>query len=247
MFFLTRRTRRCLIYLASLFTLFIIFAEVEVQEPVKENKPSQKKERRITEVWNQPDPEDIIPPPLLERTRLWWGTNVSAIPTTKIHRHVPGWTLMDNAYVFKGTIYIVSDHPEQDRIPQIQNMISSGKPIRKEPGDEHRREPTDQHMQVITSRRALQLFGQYVKRVEGTSFTIYEPSQYFSTAFRFVAEILFGLWRTYSTLDLKIESDGRTTLPAPQRIILPNIIASHWRDGHGLIGRLLAMLFPSAH
>ncbi|KAG9047434.1 hypothetical protein FS837_002242 [Tulasnella sp. UAMH 9824] len=154
---------------------------------------------------------------------------------------------MDNVYVFKGVIYIVSDDPGQDRIPLIEQMISSGKPIRREPGDEHRREPTDQNMQVITSRRALQLFGQSVKRVEGTSFIIYEPSQYFSTGFRFVAEILFGLWRTYSTLDLRIESDGRTTLPAPQRIILPNIIASHWRDGHELIARLLTMLFPSAH
>ncbi|KAG8902553.1 hypothetical protein FRC00_003441 [Tulasnella sp. 408] len=128
---------------------------------------------------------------------------------------------MDNVYVFKGAMYMVSDDPEQDRIPPIQKMISSGKPIRREPGDEHRREPTDQNMRVITSRRALQLFGQSVKRVEGTS--------------------------TYSTLDLRIESDGRTTLPAPQRIILPNIIASHWRDGHGLIARLLTMLFPSAH
>ncbi|KIO22119.1 hypothetical protein M407DRAFT_10077 [Tulasnella calospora MUT 4182] len=202
MFFLTRRTRRWLVYLASLFALFIVFAEVEVQEPVKESKPLQKKERRITEVWNQPDPDDIIPPPLLERTRLWWGTNVSAIPTTKIHRHVPGWTLMDNVYVFKGAMYIVSDNPEQDRIPQIQNMISSGKPIRKEPGDEHRREPTDQNMQVITSRRALQLFGQSVKRVEGTSFTIYEPSQYFSTGFRFVAAHVqpAETWSDYSDL-----------------------------------------------
>ncbi|KAG9045903.1 hypothetical protein FS837_005442 [Tulasnella sp. UAMH 9824] len=237
MFFLTRRTRRWLVYLALLFVLFIIFAEVEVEQKVKEKKPPQKKEHRITEVWNRADPEDIIPPPLLERTRLWWGTNVSAIPTTNIHRHVPGWTLMDNVYVFRGAMYIVSDNPEQDRIPPIPNMISSGKPIRREPGDEHRREPTDQNMQVITSRRALQLFGRSVKRVEGTSFIIYEPSQ----------QILFGLWRTYSTLDLRMESDGRTTLPAPQRIILPHIIASHWRDGRGLIARLLTMLFPSAH
>lgn len=83
--------------------------------------------------------------------------------------YLTGWTLMDNVYVFKGTLYIVSDDPERDRIPHIQNMISSGKPIRKEPGDEHRREPTDQNMQVITSRQAHQMFGTSVKRVEGTS------------------------------------------------------------------------------
>ncbi|KAG8968903.1 hypothetical protein FRC05_001271 [Tulasnella sp. 425] len=91
------------------------------------------------------------------------------------------------------------------------------------------------------------MFGTSVKRVEGTSFVIYEPSQYFSTSSRFVAEILFGLWRTYSGLDLTIDSNGRTVLPAPQRFILPNIISSHWRDGKGLIPRLLTMLFPSAH
>ncbi|KAG9012961.1 hypothetical protein FRB90_006367 [Tulasnella sp. 427] len=250
MFYLTRRARRWLLYSTSLFIIFIVFTDVEIQSPQttpKPRPPPRKRERRIKEVWNRPDPEDVVPHPLLDRTRLWLGSNTSAVPATKIHRHVPGWTLMDNVYVLRGILYIVSDDPRQSRIPHIPDMISSGKPIRKEPGDEQRRIPTDQNMQIIDSRRALQLFGSSVKHIEGTSFMIYEPSQYFSSGFRFAAEILFGLWRTYSSLDLEIESNGKTTLPAPQRIILPNILASRWRDGHGLIARLLAMLFPSAH
>lgn len=34
---------------------------------------------------------------------------------------------------------------------------------------------------------------------------------------------LFSLWRTYASLDLSIDSHGRTTLPSPRRLIFPSV------------------------
>lgn len=44
------------------------------------------------------------------------------------------------------------------------------------------------------------------------------------------AELFFGFWRTYSTLDPKISADGNTTLPFVRRIIFSHLDARHWRD-----------------
>lgn len=44
------------------------------------------------------------------------------------------------------------------------------------------------------------------------------------------AEVLFGLWRTYASLDPHITQDGRTSLPPPKRMMFPHTSGSGWRD-----------------
>lgn len=44
------------------------------------------------------------------------------------------------------------------------------------------------------------------------------------------AELWFGFWRTYSSLDTAINSEGNTTLPAVRRLMFNHFDAFHWRD-----------------
>jgi hypothetical protein len=44
------------------------------------------------------------------------------------------------------------------------------------------------------------------------------------------AELWFGFWRTYSSLDPSISAAGNTTLPPPRRMIFNRLDAFRWRD-----------------
>jgi hypothetical protein len=61
----------------------------------------------------------------------------------------------------------------------------------------------------------------------------------------FYLELLFGLWRTYSSLDQGIGINGRTILPAPRRMIFPHIDLGQWRDYAALNQYIVRALFPS--
>lgn len=58
-------------------------------------------------------------------------------------------------------------------------------------------------------------------------------------------ELLFGLWRTYSSLDPDISTNGHTKLPAPRRIIFPHVSAIEWRDYAAMNQYILRAAFPS--
>lgn len=60
-------------------------------------------------------------------------------------------------------------------IPDVRMMISAGRPLLDEHGDELRREPTEQHMKVLTPDAAYKEFGSFAKRVEGTSVRSFSP------------------------------------------------------------------------
>jgi hypothetical protein len=56
-----------------------------------------------------------------------------------------------------------------------------------------------------------------------------------TTALFFVSELLFGLWRTYTSLDTGITEFGRTShLTMPRRIIFTHTDVEHWRDYSGM-------------
>jgi hypothetical protein len=59
------------------------------------------------------------------------------------------------------------------------------------------------------------------------------------------AELFFGFWRAYSSLDPSINSTGHTTLPTPRRMIFVHIDADHWRDYASMNQWVLRSSFPS--
>jgi hypothetical protein len=61
----------------------------------------------------------------------------------------------------------------------------------------------------------------------------------------FAAELLVGLWRTYSSLDLSISSNGMTKLPSPTRMVFPNVPAGKWNDYAKMNSFLSRAIFPS--
>lgn len=50
---------------------------------------------------------------------------------------------------------------------------------------------------------------------------IYDPPQFISHYYHFVAETFYGFWMMYASLDPKIDMYGKTTLAAPARMLYP--------------------------
>jgi len=59
------------------------------------------------------------------------------------------------------------------------------------------------------------------------------------------AELFFGLWRTYSTLDPFIPPSGKTDLPFPRRVLFTRLDADHWRDYASMNQWVLRTALPS--
>ncbi|KAI0819451.1 hypothetical protein BC628DRAFT_1332737 [Trametes gibbosa] len=170
-----------------------------------------------------------------------WG--LGQVPETKIVAHVPGWTIFDRLYVLNGTIYIVSDSP--DDIPERKYMISTAAFIENGPEAEARRVPTDKEMRIISSDEARRLFGSEAERLDGVSWLANDPKQFITHYYHWSAELFFGFWRTYSSLDPIIPPSGETSLPAPRRFIFSNLDAANWRDYAAMNQWVLRSSFPS--
>ncbi len=59
------------------------------------------------------------------------------------------------------------------------------------------------------------------------------------------AELFFGFWRTYSSLDPTIPPSGETSLPAPRRMIFPHLDSNNWRDYAQMNQWVVRAAFPS--
>ena len=53
------------------------------------------------------------------------------------------------------------------------------------------------------------------------------------------------MWRTYSSLDPAINSNGDTTLPTPRRMMFTHVDAANWRDYAAMNQLVLFSSFPS--
>ncbi|KAF8588862.1 hypothetical protein K439DRAFT_1384034 [Ramaria rubella] len=175
------------------------------------------------------------------QSRFTWGSG--KVPTTAIRVHVPGWTIFDNLYIYNGTVFIVTDEPK--KIPDRMLMTSTGYMILNGPEDVAMRTPSDNDMQIISPQRAAELFGSCASLMDGTSFVINDPKQFINHYYHWSAEMFFGLWRAYSTLDHDIASDGRTNLPAPRRILMSHVPNESWRDYAGMNEWVTRGAFPS--
>ncbi|KAG8966477.1 hypothetical protein FRC03_011926 [Tulasnella sp. 419] len=184
-------------------------------------------------------------------------------PQTTILRHTPGFTIFEQLYVFNGTLFVVSDEPQD--IPQIRLMTSTGYEVWNPPEEIAKREPTDKDMQVISSGKAVQLFGKRGIRVKDVTvrsypsarhpqnltlchlqFLVNDPPQFVAHYYHYTAELLLGMWRAYTSLDPEIPSTGETSLPPPRRWVFPHTPSSKWTDPPRVNQYVLHGIFPSS-
>ncbi|KAG8888546.1 hypothetical protein FRB98_007411 [Tulasnella sp. 332] len=177
-------------------------------------------------------------------TDNWVDWSYGEIPKTTLSAHVTGWTILDNVYVLNGSFHIVTDDPTA--FPFLREMISSGYEMKNGKAEVDKQEPTENDMVIIDPQEATRRFGQYASRVAGVSFVSNDPPQFSGHYYHFTAEIFLGLWRTYSTLDQDITADGKTSLPAPTRLIMPHCPHDrNWHDKAGINHIVLRAAFPS--
>lgn len=130
-----------------------------------------------------------------------------------------------------GTLLIVTSKPET--IPNLRLITSSGYPIFNGPIERAKRVPSDKDIQVVSPAKAQELFGSTTRsatRYDGANILNTDPVQFIAHYYHWTAELLFGLWRTYSTLDPFITPDGHTTLPPIRRWLFRHVNAQKWRD-----------------
>ncbi|KAG8987079.1 hypothetical protein FRB90_003616, partial [Tulasnella sp. 427] len=153
---------------------------------------------------------------LLNDVRTLWSDS-EVFPQTKLIRHAPGFTVLDNLYSLNGTIYIVSDRPTL--FPETKMMTSSGVKVDDSQDRMKKLEPSNKDIRIIGVKEAKVLFGKQAGSVSGVSFMNSDDPQYITHYYHFSAELLFGLWRTYTSPDADIHSNGATILPSPSRLI----------------------------
>lgn len=88
-----------------------------------------------------------------------------------------------------------------------------------------------------------------------SSFQVLFASRYLNTIhlvfsithyYHWSAELWFGFWRTYTSLDHGISADGNTTLPPARRVVFNHLDNSRWRDYASMNEWVLRSSFPSA-
>ncbi|WRT64161.1 uncharacterized protein IL334_001090 [Kwoniella shivajii] len=162
---------------------------------------------------------------------------------TQVLGHAPGWTIFDQIYLFNGTWYIVTDNPSS--VPLLRLMVSTGNEIWNDEESIKGREPTERDMRIIFPSEAKRLWGNSASLVSGSTFLVNDPSQFLDHYYHFAAELLVGLWRTYSSLDPTINAQGVTHLPSPSRMIFPHLAAGKWNDYAKMNSFLSRAIFPS--
>ncbi|KAJ7163324.1 hypothetical protein C8R46DRAFT_1102999 [Mycena filopes] len=178
--------------------------------------------------------------PQLYDTRLTWGD--SQVPQTKVLANVPGWSIIDRLYIFKGVVYVVSDDP--DSVPDVENMYSKGVEIFPGKEAEDTRLPGDEDIRIISTVEAKQLFGTGAAVIDGVTFFVNDHPQFIRHYYHWSAELYFGFWRTYSSLDPTIPPDGNTTLPQPRHMFFNRLDAFRWRDPTNMNQLVLRSSFP---
>lgn len=112
--------------------------------------------------------------------RLTWGA--SGVPQTKIIAHVPGWSIIDRLYFYKGVVFIVSDEPHE--IPDVSAIYSKGVDIQLGEEAERARLPDDNDIRIISAREARALFGSGAQILDGVTvrpFVLYLEPTYTSS------------------------------------------------------------------
>ncbi|KAK7021199.1 hypothetical protein R3P38DRAFT_2965519 [Favolaschia claudopus] len=178
--------------------------------------------------------------PQIYDTRLTWGTD--PVPQSTVLANVPGWSIIDRLYIFKGVVYVVSDDPSS--VPDIESMYSKGLEIFPGKEAEDSRLPGDEDIRIISTTEASTLFGTGAALIDGVTYLVNDHPQFIRHYYHWSAELYFGFWRTYSSLDPSISPDGTTTLPPPRRMFFNRLDAFRWRDPTHMNQLVLRSSFP---
>ncbi|KAG8216197.1 hypothetical protein J3R82DRAFT_8223 [Butyriboletus roseoflavus] len=231
--------RECFFIALLLLALLSLFSASDVRESrISRLVPEYVVQKYHSDLDSaSPDIDIEIPSTESERwrTRVTWPSN--QVPSTTIVSHVPGWTIFDNLFLLNGTVYVVTDDLES--VPERKTITSSGVRIADGPESVATRLPTDRDIRVITIDEAQELFGTECRSYgwnDGACITHY---------YHWSAELFFGLWRTYSSLDPFISADGSSSLPALRRIWFVHAEADRWRDYASMNQWVLRSVFPS--
>ncbi|EJD08554.1 uncharacterized protein FOMMEDRAFT_72556, partial [Fomitiporia mediterranea MF3/22] len=155
-----------------------------------------------------------------------------------------GWTILDNLFLMNGTLLVVTSTPQE--VPDLRLLTSSGYPIFNGPIERAKRIPSDSDIRIISPDEAQRLFRtNSVSRFDGVNFMNTDPKQFITHYYHWAAEMLFGMWRTYSSLDPFISTDGHTTLPPPKRMFFRHINSGQWRDYASMNQWVTRGAFPS--
>ncbi|KJA14321.1 hypothetical protein HYPSUDRAFT_150577 [Hypholoma sublateritium FD-334 SS-4] len=227
-------TRRELIFAAILFLLCALLSHNNAPS-ISDSLP-----KFVTDTIASPPASQVHNPHKVE-TRLSWGASP---PETNILSHVPGWTIFDKLYILKGIVYVVSDDPSN--VPDIRFMYSKALNIAEGKEAEDSRLPDASDIQVISPKQAAKLFGTGAHVIDGVSLLVNDPPQFITHYYHWSAELWFGFWRTYTSLDHGISADGNTTLPPARRILFNHLDNSRWRDYASMNEWVLRSSFPSA-
>ncbi|KIK36942.1 hypothetical protein CY34DRAFT_810851 [Suillus luteus UH-Slu-Lm8-n1] len=175
------------------------------------------------------------------RTRITWSNG--HVPNTRVVSHVPGWTIFDNLFVLNGTVFVVTDFPSS--IPDRLTITSTAVDIFNGEDAVNSRTPGNREMQIISTDQAQRLFGSSAESMDGVTWLVNDPPQFITHYYHWSAELFFGFWRTYSSLDTAIDEMGKSTLPALRRIFFAHADADHWRDYALMNQWVLRSAFPS--
>ncbi|PFH49927.1 hypothetical protein AMATHDRAFT_146494 [Amanita thiersii Skay4041] len=131
----------------------------------------------------------------VDQALVWWQENV---PKTKLVKHVPGYTILDNVILFNGTMYIVTN--EQSSFPEMESIVST------QSGENNA-------WRFVNTQEGKSIFGSHGGIIRDVTWMSTDVTPHNST--------LFALWRIYSSLDPSIDSLGRIRIPPPARLVFP--------------------------
>ncbi|KAF7346010.1 hypothetical protein MSAN_01826900 [Mycena sanguinolenta] len=190
-------------------------------------------------------------------TRLTWKS-ASQVPQTKIIAHVPGWSIIDRLYIYKGVVFIVSNEPQS--IPNISAIYSKGVDIEVGEEAELARLPRrygytdnqhDRGQSLVWLRGSISGWCDSSSSFLGVllclicaQYFVNDPPQFVRHYYHWAAELWFGFWRAYSSLDPTISPSGNTTLPPPRRMWFNRLDAFRWRDYSTMNQWIVRSSFP---
>ncbi|KAG6856928.1 hypothetical protein H0H87_012179 [Tephrocybe sp. NHM501043] len=146
--------------------------------------------------------------------------------------HSPGFTLLDNLYLWNGTFYLITS--DVSKFPAVADMIS----VPRELAENVDLTPTQQEMQFLGGDDVESTLGKHAIRIEGLSVIVYDPPQFLSHLYHWWGEIILGAWRI-----LSFEGAKSKEVLTPRRFLLP---ARAFRDAAGINGPLMRAAWPNA-
>ncbi|KAG6853187.1 hypothetical protein C0991_006218 [Blastosporella zonata] len=149
--------------------------------------------------------------------------------------HSPGFTLLDNLYLWKGTFYVITS--DVSKFPPLANMISVPRPL----AENVDLTPTDQEMQFLSPYEVESTLGKQAIRIEGLSVVVYDPPEFMSHLYHWWGEVILGAWRI-----LSFEGAKTNEVLTPRRFLLPFSVKGAFRDHAKVDGPLMRAAWPNA-